>query len=102
MRTGNVPCKSRKALNYKRKDVFGASQDHPPTPNDFGGTNDNPQPPTANQVLVVFTWRARIIAKESAYAIRLGNNSHASVGKNGTCLENSEVPLSASIRLKRD
>ena len=77
-------------------------RDQPPPPNDFGGTRDNQPPPSANQALVVFPWPALKTAKDPAYVIRVGKNSLVSGGKNGTCLENSAVPLSASIKLKRD
>ena len=72
---------------------------YPPSPHDFGGTGDNPIAPAANQVLVWFTLRPLATAKEPAYTIRLGKNSLVSVGKNGSCLENAEVPISASLKL---
>jgi hypothetical protein len=70
----------------------------PPSPNDFGGTRDNPLKPSANQLLVLFTFRPSATAKDSSYTIRLGKNSLVSVGKNGSCLENSELPISASFK----
>ncbi len=73
----------------------------PPSPNDFGGTRDNPLKPSANQVLVLFTFRPLATAKDPSYTIRLGKNSLVSVGKNGSCLENSEVPISASFKFER-
>ena len=75
---------------------------HPPSPHDFGGTRDNPFAPVANQVLVRFTLRPLATAKEPEYTIRLGQNSLVSVGKNGSCLENAEVRLSASIKFNRN
>ena len=74
---------------------------HPPSPHDFGGTRDNPLAPSVNQVLVLFTLRPSATATAPAYTIRLGKNSLVSVGKNGSCLENTELPISASFRLDR-
>ena len=74
---------------------------NPPSHHDFGGTRDNPLAPSANQVLVSFTIRPLSTAKEAAYAIRLGKNSLVSVGKDGRCLENAEVPISASFKFNR-
>ncbi len=74
----------------------------PASPQDFGGTRDNPFPPAANQVLVLFTLRPPAKATEPAYTIRLGKNSLVSVGKNGSCLENAEVPISATLKLERE
>ncbi|MBL0122496.1 MAG: hypothetical protein IPP88_07085 [Betaproteobacteria bacterium] len=73
----------------------------PPSPNDFGGTRDNPLKPSANQVLVLFTFRPLATAKDPSYTIRLGKNSLVSVGKNGSCLDNTEVPISASFKFER-
>ena len=75
---------------------------HPASPHDFGGTRDNPFPPSTHQVLVIFTLRPMASAKERAYTLRLGKNSLVSVGKNGSCLENSEAPISARLTLERD
>ena len=75
---------------------------HPPSTHDFGGTRDNPFAPAANQVLVVFTLRPTASAIDASYTIRLGKNSLVSVGKKGSCLENTEVPLSASFKLERN
>ncbi|MEO8102623.1 MAG: hypothetical protein ABI790_08855 [Betaproteobacteria bacterium] len=74
---------------------------NPASPHDFGGTRDNPKAPSANQVLVLFTLRPSAAAKDASYSIRLGKNSLVSVGKNGSCLENAEVPISASLKLER-
>ena len=75
---------------------------NPPSTNDFGGTRDNPAAPAANQVLVQFTLRPTASARDASYTIRLGKNSLVSVGKKGSCLENTEVPLSASVKFERN
>ena len=74
----------------------------PATAHDFGGTRDNPHPPEKNQVLATFTLKPPATAKEARYPIRLGKNSLASVGAKGSCLENAEVPLAASMTFERD
>ena len=73
----------------------------PPSPHDFGGTRDNPAPPASNQILVTFTLRARPAAKDAVYQLKLGKQSLASVAKDGSCLQNSEVPLSAVLKLTK-
>ena len=73
----------------------------PPSPHDFGGTRDKPQPPAKNQVFASFTLRPSAMAKDARYLIKLGKNSLVSVGKNGSCLENAVVPMSAEIALER-
>ena len=73
----------------------------PPSLHDFGGTRDKPQPPTQNQVFATFTLRAPTIAKETRYVVKLGKNSLVSVGKNGSCMENAEVPMAAEFALER-
>lgn len=73
----------------------------PPSAHDFGGTRDNALPPSANQLLVVFTLRPMADAKEVTYTLRLGKNSLASVGKKGNCLESTESPMAASVKLER-
>lgn len=74
----------------------------PPSLHDFGGTRDTPQPPAKNQRLASFTLRPPATAKESRYPIQLGKNSLVSVGKNGSCLENAEVPMSAGFVFERN
>lgn len=74
---------------------------HPPSPHDFGGTRDNPSVPSAHQVLVLFTLRPLAQAKAATYTLRLGKNSLLSVGKNGSCLDNTELPISANFKLDR-
>jgi len=71
----------------------------PPSTNDFGATRDNPAPAMVNQPLVTFTLRPSAKAKNTVYEIRLGKNSLVSVGKDGSCLQNFEVPLAAAIKL---
>lgn len=75
---------------------------NPASPHDFGGTRDNPASATANQVLVTFTLRAKKTAKNSGYELRLAKNSLVSVAKDGSCLQNAEVPISAALKLKRE
>ena len=74
----------------------------PPSLHDFGGTRDTPQPPAKNQLLATFTLRPPVAAKESRYTIQLGRNSLVSVGKKESCLENAEVPMSASFVFERN
>lgn len=74
----------------------------PALAHDFGGTRDNPAPPSANQILVTFTLRARPAAKDAAYQLKLGKHSLASVARDGSCLQNTEVPLSAILKLTRE
>ena len=74
----------------------------PATAHDFGGTRDNPHPPEKNQVLATFTLKPPATAKLASYQIRLGKNSLVSVGAKGSCLENAEVPMSASMTFERD
>ncbi len=73
----------------------------PPSPHDFGGTRDNPLPPRKNQVFASFTLQPLATAKEDRYTIKLGKNSLVSVGKNGSCLENAEVPITAEFVFER-
>lgn len=77
---------------------------NPPSPNDFGATRDTPAPGVkagAGQSLVTLTLRPTAKARNAVYEIRLGKNSLVSLGKDNTCLQNSEVPISASIRLNK-
>ncbi len=73
----------------------------PASPHDFGGTRDNPAQAAANQVLVTFTLRATKAANKPIYELRLAKNSLVSVAKDGSCLQNAEVPISAELKLKR-
>ena len=83
----------------KKSTAFAITQ--PASTQDFGGTRDNPAAPAANQVLATFTLRALATAKDKWYEIRLGKNSLVSVAKDGTCLQNTEVPISARLTLNR-
>ena len=74
----------------------------PPSSHDFGGTRDIPQSPAKNQLLATFTLRPPATAKESRYTIQLGKNSLVSVGKNGSCLESAELPMTASFTFERN
>ncbi len=75
---------------------------HPASPHDFGGTRDNPARAAPSQPLVTFTLRAKKNAKSKGYELRLAKNSLASVAKDGSCLQNAEVPISAVLQLNRE
>ncbi|MEP7155967.1 MAG: hypothetical protein ABI905_09350 [Betaproteobacteria bacterium] len=74
---------------------------NPASTNDFGATGDKPATLKAMQPIVTFTLRPARKAKNAAYEIRLGKNSLVSIGKDGSCLQNSEAPISASMQLLR-
>lgn len=75
---------------------------HPATLHDMGGTRDNAAPAGANQLVATFALTPKPYAKDASYVVRLGPNSLAGVGKNGSCEQSVEAPLNASIILKRD
>ncbi|MBL8523630.1 MAG: hypothetical protein JNN20_08075 [Betaproteobacteria bacterium] len=80
----------------------GLTVNNPATLHDLGGTRDNAAPAGANQVVATFTLTPKTDAKDASYLLRLGPNSVASVGKNGTCEQSTETALSAGVTLKRD